>query len=109
MKKIVWILLSGTLLFSSCNDKPEVQPTADNFLMIYPNPTSGPANIKVRNQNTGTFTLKVFDTKGKPLFNKNGNQGQTDFTVPLDNEPKGRYVVVLTSGNVAVSQILLKL
>jgi len=103
------MLLGGTLLLSSCNDKPEVQPATNNYLAIYPNPTTDQAYIEVRNQNTGSFTLKVFDTKGKLLLEKSGNQGQNQFTVPLENEPKGKYLVILKSDKSNITKTLLKL
>jgi len=61
---------------------------------VYPNPTTGPINIKT--QNTAEYRVDILDSFGKKIFSKT-NKGNTSFD--LTNHSSGVYVVLLREKN----------
>ena len=85
-----------------------MQPDNKNYLAVYPNPTYSTGNIGVRSPDNSPFVLKVFDTKGKVILEKN-SQGQQNFSIPLQEEPAGKYQVILKINQTVISTTLLKI
>lgn len=92
-----------------CNDKPEVQPVNYQVLNIYPNPATNSATIAVGSQVKQPFTLRVFNTTGKIILEKQGSTGQQNYAINLADELKGRCQVKLKTADLETTQILLKL
>lgn len=63
-------------------------------ISIYPNPTNGPFLIKAPQQ--GTYTVKVFDTKGKFITDKEFSES---IEINLNNYPSGIYMLQIESSN----------
>jgi hypothetical protein len=101
------MLLSGLFSLTGCNHKPEA-PAENYLLTVYPNPVNYEANFEVRNLNNQEYLLQVFDTKGKLLLTKTGQQDQR-FSLPFDNQPKGKYQVSLKTQNAVYTKTFLKL
>ena len=108
MKATFFTLVSLFFLTTGCNDKPEVQPDTNNYLVVFPNPTNANSTIGVRSPGNSSFMLKVFDPKGNVILEKN-SQGPQYFNISLSEKPAGNYQAILQIDNTVISKTLLKI
>ncbi|GAA4458272.1 hypothetical protein GCM10023189_30230 [Nibrella saemangeumensis] len=102
------LLLLG--LITGCNDKPDIDRSADLQLTAFPNPATTQIFIYAPNPNKQALTLQVFDPAGTMFVNQNALDGKAiDLRITLDDKPKGSYQAVLISGGSSVQQKFLKL
>lgn len=109
MKKNTLTLVMAIIGLIGCNDKPDIRPANDQMLSVYPNPASHMAHVVVNNQYNQTFTLQVFNIKGKIILEEKGSQSRVEYSVSLANEPVGNYQVILKTGKSVINQKLIKL
>jgi hypothetical protein len=108
MKKTALYLLTGAVVLG-CNNKPEPAPGRGANLTIYPNPTAHGASIEVGNTNGQPYRLLVFDPKGKMILQRSASPAETRHNLPLQNQPKGNYQVIVDSPAGVARQKLVKL
>ena len=72
---------------------------------LYPNPTSGNANIEVLDAQT----ITVMNMNGQVVFESNASKDQTVFNLPCTQWTKGIYIVkVNTLNGVAVKKFVVE-
>ena len=78
-------------------------------LAIYPNPTQGDVNMKIRILEAGTYNVQVLDALGKNVVNQNAylNNGDNSLTVSIAQLAKGLYLAKVSKGDQAVTQKLI--
>jgi hypothetical protein len=85
-------------LMAGCSDKPELVVQSHD-LAVFPNPFREDLSILFSNEQNSQYTLRVFDTKGEVLFEKNESFPNGAYRFDLSGEPKGTYHVVLEKDN----------
>ena len=82
MKKHIFQLIFslGLICLFSCNDRSEFSKKGTYW--IYPNPCSTETEIRILNSPLDA-QVKLFDTKGKIIFNETFNSQEKTFTVPV--------------------------
>ncbi len=71
----------------------------DDFVSVYPNPSSGIFNIDVKNN---TFSVQVMDVAGKVVLKKNNAH-----VIDLTHQNEGIYFLTIISGEKVVNQKVL--
>ena len=56
-------------------------PTITLAMMVYPNPTTSQANLKIENLNTENLEYQLYDLQGKLLSNKKITQDETQINM----------------------------
>ncbi|CCG54322.1 Probable M36 fungalysin family metalloprotease precursor [Flavobacterium indicum GPTSA100-9 = DSM 17447] len=74
-----------------------------DLFRIYPNPTNGDLNIAIHNYN-GDLGIKVFDLKGREVYNQNVNSFNVEKSINLGNLSTGVYVLKLQGENLNYTQ-----
>jgi hypothetical protein len=95
------IFRSDTNVFTSVEDFEEPEATADEFLLVYPNPVSETAYIDVEMPTHGDITLQVFNIRGALVATQNfQNKATGKHTVQLDARglANGQYFVHVAAG-----------
>jgi len=71
-------------------------------LLIYPNPSSGPFNLKFTQE--GAFEINIYDFSGRKVYFKKllGNESEHLLSIPTLNN--GIYILELTTGSSSLSQ-----
>lgn len=108
MRKIASYLFT-CLVALGCNDKPELTPSGTVDMYVFPNPTSGPAEVRVRNTSSQPYQLLVFNPEGKKILGFSLSPGEQRVTLLLRDEPKGNYQVVVDTPTGATRRKLVKL
>ena len=84
-------------------DNTAVVETNDNDYELYPNPTFGTLNIKVKNLDQ----VHVYNLMGQEVLSRNVNADTV--TLDLSNLPKGYYFVkTVTNNDIRVEKIILR-
>ena len=109
MKKLIPLLLLLTLL--GCNDKPDLQPADNSILFLYPTAVLDFVFIDVSNTNGEVYTLAVFDTFGKTLFEREvpTDRPKYFFRISLEDRPIGNYQAILHSSKRTLIRNFVKL
>ena len=82
---------------------PGVSIQSINFkgdIQLYPNPTSGNTNLKIRLDNATSLTAMVNDITGKTVYKTTPalySSGQSEIELPVKDLPAGTYVVSLVN------------
>ena len=76
-----------TLLNNPCNVN-SVNKIANNNVVLFPNPSTGQVSISGIDQNTSSFTIKVFDLLGKQVLSS-----ENEMQIDLSHVSRGNYVV----------------
>lgn len=74
-----------------------------DLFKIYPNPTNGDLNIAIHNYN-GDLGIKVFDLKGREVYNQNVYSFNVEKSINLGNLSTGVYVLKLQGENLNYTQ-----
>jgi hypothetical protein len=109
MKKLLPLFLVLALL--GCNDKPDLQPIDTKILFLYPSAVLDFVFISVATTPGETYTLSVFDTSGKTLFESNVPTDRPEilYRIPLEGKPKGNYQAILRSSKKTLIRNFVKL
>jgi len=77
-----------------CNNRTTeiTSVTANNYIKIYPNPTSQVFNIEI-GQPLNNGEARIFDINGKMIWQKNGLKGNETLPVDLKDIQKGIYFI----------------
>jgi hypothetical protein len=76
-----------------------VMNKTDNFILVYPNPTTGLLNVEVRTDDqTRLVTMEVFDFTGKKLLEKVAVDSQLT-ELDLSAYKNGIYIIKATQGD----------
>jgi hypothetical protein len=108
MKKNVLYLFAWLILLG-CNSKPELTPTGNLNLFVYPNPTSGWAEVILRNTSSRSYTLLVFNPEGQQILQRTVDPGEQRYSLPLLDQPKGNYQVIVDTPNGVIRKKFVKL
>jgi hypothetical protein len=82
----------------------DLETLEDNFLNIFPNPSSGLFKIVVKNG--ADKMIRIIDLNGKPVYSNILLKDVTEYD--LQYLPKGAYLIQIINGrNVSVKQIIL--
>lgn len=65
-------------------------------ISVYPNPTSGQLNINAEN---GPVKVSVYNITGQLILNRTVNNSSNSFTISLDNQTTGMYLVKVSTAN----------
>jgi len=80
---------------------------SDNFISIYPNPTTGKVNFELKNTNK-INALSIFNITGEKIIQIN-QLNNINYTIDLSNYPKGIYLVCVGNNEFnSVRKIILK-
>lgn len=109
MKKLIHLLLLLTLL--GCNDKPDLQPTDDKVLILYPSAVLDIVFIQVSNTGGEVHTLTLTDTYGKTMFESKvpTEMPLISYQYTLEGKPKGNYQAILRSSKRTLTRNFVKL
>jgi hypothetical protein len=99
LNKIIGYLTLLLFCFFSCSEDSE-RISNNRTFSVYPNPCKQRAYVAVHNQSNTTYSLTVFDAKGKAIA-KMECQPETDldYTVMLADKADGVYHAVLETGS----------
>ena len=75
-------------------------------LKIYPNPTSGSFTIHIP-ESLNNFETAIFNSSGQNVYSKHFSSA-SEFSLNLEDNPKGIYFVRITSENKLYSSIIVK-
>jgi len=96
-------IASAPVSFTPCNTTgvPQVNQYGNEFINVYPNPTSGNATVAFSSVNGGNFDLKLMNVLGQEIVNESGNAvaGLTKQVLNLKGVAKGVYSIVLQKDN----------
>ncbi len=76
--------------------------------VIFPNPTSGEANMAFQLPAEQAFTLRIFETSGRMIYSQEqvGIEGENTMSLPLENLAPGVYLIDFQSENWKVQKRL---
>jgi hypothetical protein len=94
MKKLLIAFVACTI-FTACNNKPEVAPGSSPLLTVYPNPAPFNAQFVVQNNSSQPYSLLVYDSRGEKVLDQTVPPGRQQYSLPLQNAPKGTYHAIL--------------
>jgi hypothetical protein len=79
----------------------EMDASADNLLLVYPNPTNSAINISYLNASSQYLEIKIIDLVGNEIYFSNEKSTMHEFRKAIDvkNFNNGVYVVVVKSKN----------
>lgn len=78
---------------------------ASNDFTVYPNPNSGEFTVQLSTALSETFTLSVYDMRGRQVYRQNyTNGGEFEQNINLQNAQAGLYVVILQYGNSLITK-----
>ena len=78
-------------------EKSKIQPSLGYNISLYPNPTNGEFQIEMPEESSFN-RVEVMNIVGKQLFVKNTNS-EKRMSFDLSNQPKGLYLVKISSDN----------
>lgn len=107
--KYLYALLFTTLCWS-CNNPPEIDSDPAITLLVYPNPTSERVWIHVENNALSEFTLQIFDTNGKSVFEKHVPAGDPTESFNFDPSQSGTgafHAVLQMRGSVYTKKFMI--
>ena len=102
-----WFRKKATPITNNATDiTPEITPTPNAELVVYPNPTNGYITLKTLH---AIDNLEVLDAKGT-VVNISGNKLQPNdantYTLNLTNQKQGLYLIKITSNHQVFSKKL---
>lgn len=103
------LMLSICLLSEGCNNKPEVKPAPGISFSIAPNPATDAAYVYGTNPSSQPYVLQIYDTKGKKIAEQNFGTGTFTYSLPLSDQPKGNYQIILKTPAGAFTKKLIKI
>jgi endoglucanase len=75
-----------------------------NAFSVYPNPTNGLLNVQT---NENSYKVEIFNIAGKLVYRKTVDSGFDGTKLDITNEPKGLYLLKVTSkNNSAITKII---
>ncbi len=85
--------------FNFTVDGVGTEETVVENLNIYPNPTSGMLNVKFNTEKQGDIQVQLVSISGQIIFNEvmTDNSGQYNNSFDISNQPKGIYMLSITS------------
>jgi len=100
---------AGTEIFDKVEIIEESSKVVENLFQIFPNPTSGPLNIKWNSTN-GIQDIELYDLTGKQLKNYSINKSSNNIEINISNTPSGVYIIrfITTNGEVISRKIIKK-
>lgn len=88
----------------------EVNKILDQFnetnILLYPNPTSDELNIKLRNKEQATYSLVIYDSSGKLVFQKESNKEIEN--ISLNNFKSDNYILKIQFNNQYITKSFTK-
>ncbi len=80
----------------------------DAEVVIYPNPSSGDANVSIRNNKSADYTITVMDVLGRTVKTVQANNIiSSDLNIDLNTVSNGVYTVKVESGSGVNTQKLI--
>ena len=73
----------------------QLEPFTD--VKFYPNPVVSDINFLFSTPDLRNLNLKLFDTAGRNIFNKEGNASGSKIVFDLNRIPSGTYLLLLTN------------
>lgn len=70
-----------------------------SMFAIYPNPNTGTFTIKTQQAPTNTLQVKVYDLRGRTVYQNTFAAASTETTITLDQVQSGVYMVEVMDGN----------
>ena len=83
--------------------------SANDFVKIYPNPTSGIINLEIENLNNNSISVEIFDILGNKVYYKNF-ENYINFveSIDLSSQSKGIYLVKINiNGTEKINKLIL--
>ena len=79
--------------------KDLVEEAKANNLTVYPNPSNGLVNVRLKNIESNNVNIEIIDITGRFVYSNNENlsNGMLNINIDLSNIDKGIYFVVATS------------
>ncbi len=71
----------------------EVTLEKENRFAIYPNPSTGIFNVRFATQLTANTEVTIFDGIGRAIKTQTFEKGNQKFSIDLNNQPKGVYLI----------------
>lgn len=109
MKHKTLIFVMGLIVTVwGCNNKPEIDLTAQSIISVFPNPATTSVSIMVFAPENQLSVVKVFDKKGKEIKEQKGT-GRYSFRFSLEGMPKGTYQLTLIINDTHVHKKFVKI
>lgn len=103
---------SGVILRSRNDISIVHSPVVPSFsVMIYPNPTSGPLNIRLQTKETTAVTIAVMDIAGQEVqtnYYENVSAGENRFAIDVADLSAGIYIIKVQSGDGIITLPLIR-
>lgn len=71
-------------------------------LSIYPNPSNGIFNCKVKTSSTDNMTLRIIDMLGRTVYSQSVNPADIEIPVSLPASSRGTYFAILQANNAII-------
>ncbi|HEY5745503.1 MAG TPA: choice-of-anchor tandem repeat GloVer-containing protein [Chryseolinea sp.] len=72
-----------------------LETSAENAIVIYPNPTKGTVNVKVSNSMRGQTEISLYNATGSLVLSQSIRFSEEASPIPLENLPPGLYNMML--------------
>ncbi|HNY07845.1 MAG TPA: T9SS type A sorting domain-containing protein, partial [Bacteroidales bacterium] len=78
---------------------------SQNGLNIYPNPNNGKFTLSVNHN--GKINVKVVNSLGKVVLEQTYSGTQNNYNLNLQNQPKGYYLMTVTTDKNCISKTII--
>lgn len=105
--QFTWIDNFGKVRGKKVTDNNTKLEVSNASVSTFPNPTTGLVNIQLKDLETATTQIQVFNALGQVVLNQEV-QDQTNIEIDLSKETSGVYILQIVNGDTQLSEKIIK-